>query len=78
MKNLIKDFAMVGAFMLRSGIASGNQVDAHIIVSKYWFPLFVFGNGPTQSIITREKGSSNAGMGISGAFGIFWFGLPTS
>ena len=46
-------------------------MEAHIIVSKYWFLLFVFGNGPTQSIITQEKGSSNAGMGIRGAFGIF-------
>ena len=65
---------MVGALMFRSGIASGKRVEAHIIVSKYWFPLFVFGNGPTQSIITREKGSSNAGMGIRGALGIS-FGL---
>ena len=76
--NVKKDFAMVGAFMLRSGMASGNRVDAHIIVSKYWFPLFVFGNGPTQYIITREKDSSHAGMGINGAFGIFRFGFPTS
>lgn len=35
---------------------SGNRVDADMIVSKYWFPLFDQGNGPTQSTITCSNG----------------------
>jgi len=46
-------------------------------VSKNLFPLFVLGRGPTQSMITLEKGSSNAGIGLRGAGGITWLGLPT-
>ena len=58
------------------GIASGKRVEEHIIVSKYWCPDFDLGSGPTQSIITLLKGSEKAGIGLSGAFGIFWLGLP--
>ena len=68
---------MVLALMVCNGIASGKQVDAHIIVSKYWLPFLVLGKGPTQSIITLLKGLSKAGIGFNGAFGIPWFGLPT-
>ena len=60
------------------GMALGKQVDVHIIVSKNRFPPFVFGKTPTQSVITQEKGSLNAGMDISGALGIFWLGFLTS
>ena len=70
-KNLINDLTIIGAFVFQSGTASGKRVDAHIIVSKYLFPLLVFGRGPTQSIITQENGSSNAGIGTSGARCIF-------
>ena len=70
-KNLINDLIIIGAFIFRSDTASGKRVDAYIIVSKYLLPLLVFGRGPTQSIITQENGSSNAGIGISGACCIF-------
>lgn len=46
-KNLISAFTTFLALMLRSGIASGNLVETHMIVSKYLFPAFVFGRGPT-------------------------------
>ena len=70
-KNLINDLIIRGAFTFRSGTASGKRVDAHIIVSKYLFPLLVFGRGPTQSIITQENGSSNVGIGTSVVHCIF-------
>lgn len=66
-----------GAVILRKGIASGNRVAAHMMVSKYWFPDLVRGSGPTQSIKIRSKGSPITGMGCKGAGGIFWLGLPT-
>ena len=64
---------MVLALMLLKWIASGNLVEAHIIVSRYSFPYFVFGIGPTQSIMMMIllKGSSNVGIGCKGAGGIF-------
>ena len=62
--------------MFRSGMASGNLVGLHIIVSRYSLPAFVFGSGPTQSIITLLKASSKAGMGCSGARSIVLLGLP--
>ena len=64
--------------MFLSGMASGNLVDAHIIVRRYWFPLLAFGSGPTQSTITLLKGSSNAGMGCSGDTGMVWLGFPAN
>lgn len=42
---------------MRNSTVSGNRVDADMIVSKYWFPLFDQGNGPTQSNITCSNGS---------------------
>ena len=56
--------------MFLRGMASGNLVDAHMMVNKYLFPDLVFGNGPTQSTIILLKGSWTAGVGCSGAFGI--------
>jgi hypothetical protein len=69
-KNFVSACTMVLALIFRSGIASGKRVETHIIVSKYWLPRLVLGNGPTQSIIIRLNGSSKAGIGFSGAFGI--------
>ena len=62
--------------MLVKGMASGNLVEARIMVKRYWFLDLVFGKGPTQSIITLLNGSSNDGMGLTGVTGIFWFGFP--
>jgi len=45
-KNLVKAFTIVLALMFLRGMASGNLVDAHMIVSKYRFPDLAFGNGP--------------------------------
>ena len=70
-KNFIRALTMVLALMFLKGIASGNLVEAHIIVSRNSFPDLVFGNGPTQSIMTLLKGSSKAGIGCKGARGIF-------
>ena len=39
-------------------MASGNLVEAHIIVKRYWFLDLVFGKGPMQSIIILLNGSS--------------------
>ena len=59
--------------MFLRGMASGNLVEVHMIVSRYWLPVLVFGNGPTQS---RLNGSSKAGIGSSGAGGILLLGFP--
>lgn len=77
-KNFVRAFATELAVTLRSGIASGNRVAAHIIINKHSLPLFVFGNGPTQSTITRSNGSPITGIGCRGAGGTTWFGLPAS
>ena len=63
--------------MLVKDMTSGNLVEAHIMVKRYWSLDLVFGKGPTQSIITLLNDSSNAGMGSRGATGFFWFGFPT-
>ena len=69
-KKLVKALTMVFALIFLKGIASGNLVDAHMIVSKYWFPDFAFGSGTTQSTIIWLKGSMIAGIDCSGAFGM--------
>lgn len=38
--------------------------------SKYSFPAFVLGSGPTQSNKTRSKGSPMAGIGCNWAGGM--------
>ena len=53
--------------MLRRGMTSGYRVAESIMVSKYWFPRLLLGNGPTQSIITLQKDSSITGIGWRGA-----------
>ena len=68
---------MLREVALFKGNASGYLVLAHIRVTKNLFPFFDFGKGPTMSIITLEKGSSNAGIGLRGTGGITWFGFPT-
>ena len=70
-KNLINCLTIVAARIFLRGIALGNLVEAHMIVSMYWFPVLVHGNGPTQSISTWLKGSSKADIGLNGAAGIF-------
>ena len=57
-------------------MASGNLVEAHIMVNRYWFLDLTFGKGPTQSIITLLNCSSNDEMGLRGAKGIFLVRLP--
>ena len=63
--------------MMVKGMASGNLVDAHIIIKIYWFQELVFGKAPTHSIMTLQNGCKKAGIGLRGATGIFWFGFPT-
>ena len=36
-------------------MASGNRVEAHIIVSQYWFPELVLGSGPTVNNNSTER-----------------------
>ena len=52
------------ALIFLRGMASGNLVEARIIVSKYWLPALVHGSGPTQSIITQLNSSSITGIGF--------------
>ena len=77
-KNLINALTVVFALIFLRGIASGNLVDAHMAVNKYWLPDLVLGRGPTQSMITLPNGPSNVGIGCKGASGKVWFGLPTT
>ena len=70
MKNFTNAFIMVGALIFLSGMASGKRVDAHIIVNRYELPALVVGRGPTQSMMIRLNGSSKAGIGKRGAWGI--------
>ena len=58
------------ALMFLVEMASGNLVEAHIIVSRYWLPALVHGSGPTQSTITRLNSSSTTGIGFRGVTGI--------
>ena len=60
-----------GAVIFRNGIASGNLVVVHMMVSKYSLPDLLLGSGPTMSTNTLLKGSSKAGIGFNGALGIF-------
>ncbi len=76
-KKLIRHFTTFFALIFLRGIASGNLVEEHIIVSKYSLPDLVLGNGPTQSTITWLQGSWKAGVGYKGGLGIIWLGLPT-
>lgn len=68
---------MTGAVILRTGTASGNLVEAHIIVRMYWCSELDFGKGPTQSTITLLNGSPITGIGDRGAGWITWYGLST-
>jgi hypothetical protein len=60
---MVRALTMVFALIFLRGIASGNLVEVHMIVSKYWFPALVLGKGPTQPTNTRLIGSSKAEMG---------------
>jgi hypothetical protein len=76
-KNFTSAFTTFLVVIFLMGIASGNLVEAHMIVSKYSNPDLVFGSGPTQSMRTVLNGSPNAGIGWRGALGIVWLGFPT-
>lgn len=54
-KNFTWAFVITGVVILRNGMASGNLVEAYIMVSKNWFPVSVLGNGPTQSTIIFKR-----------------------
>ena len=40
--------------MFRRGTASGNLVEVHIIVNRYWLPPQVLGSGPTHLNATNQ------------------------
>lgn len=69
---------MTGAVTLRRGMASGNLVEAHMIVNKNWLPDLVFGKGPTQLTITLSNGSPIMGIGQSGTGRTTWLGFPVT
>ena len=75
-KNFINACITTGAVIFRKGTASGKRVAVHMIVSRNWLPVFVFGNGPTQSIRIFSNGSPITGIGHKGAGGIVWLGFP--
>jgi len=77
-KNFTRESTIFGALILQSGTASRKHVALHIIVNKYLLPAFVFGRGPTQSIITSLNSSPQAGIGLREATGIGLFGFPTN
>ena len=68
-KNFITALKMALALMFLKGVASGNPLEAHIIMSRNLFPDHAFGNGPIQSIIILLKVSSKAAC--KRAWGIF-------
>ena len=74
-KNFVRAWIMVFALISLKGITSEKRVEAYISMSRYWFPDFVLGRGPTQSTKTLENGSSKARMGFRWAGGIFWIGF---
>ena len=76
-KHFTRALTMVFDLIFLDGIASGKRVESHMIVKRYSQPDLVLGSGPTQSIITLLKGSSNAGIGCKWALGIVWLGFPT-
>ena len=53
---------MVLTVMFLMGIARGNLVAGHKVVSRYSLCLLVFGRGPTQSIIIFSKGVLGRGV----------------
>ena len=77
-KNLVRALITDFEVIVRKGIASGNLVAAHMMVSTNWLPVFDLGSGPTQSTITWENGSSMTGIGQRGAGGMTWFGFPVT
>ena len=68
-KKLINDLTIIGSFIYISKWYCFREAGRCTHDSE--LPLLVFSRGPTQSIITQENGSSNAGIGISGAHCIF-------
>ena len=56
-KNLVKALTIAFALIFLKGTASGNLVDTHMMINKYWFPDLVSGSGPTQSTMILLNGS---------------------
>lgn len=48
LKNVIRTFTVFHAEIFLKAIASGNLVEAYMIVKRYWFFNLVLGNGPLQ------------------------------
>ena len=70
MKNLTRALTIVLVLMFLKGMTSGKRVEAHIIVKIYSDSDLVLGKGPTQSVMILLNGSSKAGIGCKGLFGI--------
>ena len=62
-KNLVKALTMDLVLIFLRGMASGNRVQAQMIVNRYWLAVLILGRGPTQSMIILLNGSSKAGIG---------------
>ena len=75
-KSLVKALTMTFALIFLKGTASGNLLDAHMMVIKYWCPDLFLGSGSKQStMILLLDGSWRAGSGCNGTFGTIWFGF---
>ena len=75
-KSLVKALTMTFALIFLKGTASGNLLDAHMMVIKYWCPDLFLGSGSQEStMILLLDGSWRAGSGCNGTFGTIWFGL---
>ena len=75
-QSLVKALTMTFALIFLEGTASGNLLDAHMMVIKYWCPDLFLGSGSKQStMILLLNGSWRAGGGCNGTFGTIWFGF---
>lgn len=69
-KNVTRTFAIFLAERFLIGIASGNLVELHIIVIKYWFPKCFWGNVPTLSTKYVKRVSWKQGWDVWGTMRI--------
>jgi hypothetical protein len=72
---IVRALIIILALIFLSGMAIEKRVEAHIIVSKYWFPYLASGSGSTQSTITLLKDYSKEGTDRSGATRMLWIGF---
>lgn len=49
-KNLVKALTIAFTLIFLKSTVSGNLVDTHIMVNKYWFPDLVWGIGPSRPL----------------------------